>query len=203
MKTILILCCVLAVPVISVQKLVANPVQQSYRMEAEGKYGQAMDLMKALADREPRNYLAHLRTGWLAYLASNLGLSLAYYQKAVVLAGDAVEPRLGLMLPQLAMGLYPQVEATGMAVLRLDPKNYLARSRMAWARYLHGRYEEAADLYRGIIRDYPSDGEMHIGLAWALIKQGKLAEARSIVLMADTILPGNARVAALKTACGG
>jgi len=66
MKTILILCCVLAVPVISVQKLVANPVQQSYRMEAEGKYGQAIDLMKALADREPRNYLAHLRTGWLA-----------------------------------------------------------------------------------------------------------------------------------------
>ena len=48
-----------------------------------------MDLMKALADREPRNYLAHLRTGWLAYLPA-ISASLAYYQKAVVLAGDAV-----------------------------------------------------------------------------------------------------------------
>jgi tetratricopeptide (TPR) repeat protein len=194
---IILFCCLLFVT-----SAFANPVKNSYSLEAGKKYQEAMQLMKELADREPRHYLANLRTGWLAYLSSNLGLSVIYYQKAVVLAPDAVEPRLGLLLPQIALGNYAQAEANARAALRLDAKNYLARSRLAWALYLAGRFGEAADFYAGLVKDYPSDGEMHLGLAWALLKQGQKQPALAAFRMADTILPGNASVADGIAACG-
>ena len=174
----------------------ADSIKNSYILEAQGKYVQAYKLMNTLSINDSRNYLAHLRAGWLAYLSGYLSKSIYYYRKAIVLAPDAIDPGPGLKLPLIPLGHQKQAQTTGLSILRKDAANLTVRSRLAWSYYLAGNYKRSEIYYKAIIKHYPANGEMHIGLAWALIKQSKKKKARKILNLADKILPGNARVKA-------
>jgi len=179
----------------------SNTIKESYVLENQKKYSNALVLMIKLANKNPRHYLANLRAGWLAYLNGNLSESVYYYRKAVVLAPNAIEPRLGLMLPLTVLGKFSQVITVGNAILRKDNRNYSARSRIAYALYLAGNVKLAEKYYQSLIQDYPSDAEMFIGLGWALIRQGKKKAACRYFYKADVIYPDNKRVAAGLKAC--
>jgi tetratricopeptide (TPR) repeat protein len=173
----------------------SDDLKLSYQLEYEKKYQDAFKAVQKLADSDSHHYLAHLRTAYLAYVLGNSAVSSKYYQKAMVIAPDAIEPALGLMLPQLAMGNYTQVEMTAKAIFNKDPKNYTARSRLAWSYYLGARYSDAAKIYEDIVKDYPSDTEMMLGLANSLLAQKKKPEALKYYQMMDVILPGDLRAA--------
>ncbi len=71
--------------------------------------------------------------------------------------------------------------------LAIDPHNYLALSRKAYAQYMLGRYAEAATTYRAVPDLYPSDVEMRSGLGWSLLKAGRgdaAAEFRQVLDLA-------------------
>ena len=63
--------------------------------------------------------------------------------------------------------------------LRLDPGNYLATLRLAYACYSLGQHPEALALYRRLSEQYPSDVEVRAGLGWALVKLGKSGDAQA------------------------
>ena len=157
----------------SAQEGVPQLYQASYELEAARQYGPALDALARMPDAEKKTYVWQLRTGWLSYLAGQYDPAIAAYRKAVALAPDAVEPRLGLMLPLMAQRRWKDAEVAGREVLRRDPGSYLGQSRLAFALYNLGRYPEAEAMYRKVLAAYPSDVEMRAGLGWSLLKQGK------------------------------
>ena len=151
--------------------------QASYDAEARGDLRQSLASLEALpeADRDP--YLFHLRRGWLRYGLGAHEDAVASYTAAVAAAPAALEPKLGLMLPLLALRRWTEAAAVADQVLAVDPRSTLARSRKAWCAYNLGRFAEAEAGYRAVLADYPSDVELRTGLGWSLQLQGRSAEA--------------------------
>ncbi len=178
-----------------------NPIQNSYLFEYNGHYKKALDLMLPLAQRQPHNYLAHLRVAYLSYMTGKLDQSIFYYKKSIALYSKAIEPRLGLLLPLMAKGNYQQVVFVAQAVLRMDAKNYTARQKLAYSLYMSGRYRQAAQYYKSIVDDYPSDGLMHLGLGWSQYKQKGCSSAKKSFARALTILPANKKARAAAILC--
>lgn len=163
--------------------------RDSYAHEAQGKYAEALKDIDGLSSTQRKTYVYQLRRGWLLYLLARYWDSIEAYRAAIKLKPSAVEPRLGLMLPEMALLMWLDAIATGKTVLELDPLNYLANSRMAWANYSLGRYGDAEALYRKLVRAYPSDYEMRAGLGWSLLKQGKYSSALAEFDAVLTIAP--------------
>ena len=168
---------------------VQRAYRASYAHETKGEYGKALADIDRMPKAARATYVYHLRRGWLLYLLGRSWDSIAEYRHAIDARPDAIEPRLGLMLPQAALRLWLDVVATGKWVLTEDPHNRVARTRVAWAHYNLGKFAEAERHYRAVLRDYPSDVEMRAGLGWSLLKQGKNRAARRELLAALEIAP--------------
>jgi tetratricopeptide (TPR) repeat protein len=150
--------------------------QQSYDLELEGKMQDSLSALERVPAPQ-QTYVFHFRRGWLLLLLGRYADSIAAYERASALSPAAVECQVGLMLPQMALRRWVDVEKTALSVLQRDPASYLASSRLAWAYYNLGRWADAAAVYRRVLAAYPSDVEMRVGLGWSLLKQGKAAEA--------------------------
>lgn len=161
----------------------------SYAHEAKGELGEALAEIDGLPAAARESYVYHLRRGWLLYLLGRYWDSIAEYKHAIGAHPKAIEPRLGLMLPQAGLRLWRDVAATGKLVLARDPHNRSARTRVAWAYYNLGRFGDAEAEYRAVLRDYPSDVEMRAGLGWSLLKQGRRADARAQLQAALDVAP--------------
>jgi len=159
---------------------VADLFQSSYALEARRDYRGALAKAQTVLEREPDDYVAQLRIGWLLYLNSRYAESSAAYRKAVRLAPEAVEPRLGLMLPLMAARQHQEALTAADSVLELDPGNLTARSRKAYTLYLLGRYTKAETQYREVLKRYPSNVDMMSGLGWTLLKRGQRAQAQAV-----------------------
>lgn len=153
-----------------------NPYQRSYELEATSKLAEALAALDAVPAAS-QGYVYTLRRGWLLYLLGRYEEAIPFYRRAASTAPAALEPWLGLLLPQMAMRRWSDVETTAKEVVRREPLNYVGNARLAWAQYNLGKYGESAVAYRRLVEAYPADVEMRAGLGWALLKQGKGAEA--------------------------
>lgn len=166
-------------------------LQDTYTQEYYGKYADALAGMEKLAAENPKEYFFALRAGYVAYLAGSYTRSLQHYQNALLLKSDSLEPRLGKLLPLIALGQYKQAEIEAQAVLRSDPKNYTARIKIAYAIYLTGDFPRAEKYYAELAGEYPSDATVLMGLGWAQLKQGKKSAARSAFERVKLMFPEN------------
>ncbi len=155
-----------------------NPWQRSYDLESQQSYQDALTALYAVPTAR-RGYTWQLRRGWLLYLDGEHAEAIQAYQAATRLAPDAIEPRLGLLLPQLAERRWADAESTARAVLRLDRDNALANGRLAWALYNLGRHAEAEQAYQAALAAYPSDADLRAGLGWSQLQQGRTEQARA------------------------
>lgn len=182
---------------------VADAYRQSYAHEAKGELLDALAVLDALPKAQRGTYLYQLRRGWLLYLLGRPWDAIEAYRAAGKLEPKAIEPLLGLMLPEATLLLWLDVVETGRAVRAKDPHNYTATSRMAWAYYSLGRYGDAERYYLELLELYPSDVEMRVGLGWSQLGQGRRQAARvsfEAVLQAAPDHPTAARGLALATA---
>lgn len=177
--------------------------QRSYELEAKKDYAGALQVLEGMSSGAQRSYLHALRRGWLSYLLGRYPQSIAGYKQATRRAAGAVEPLLGLMLPQMAQRAWADAAKTGRKALALDADNYLATSRLALSSYYLGRYAESARLYQRLVQLYPGDVTMRAGLGWALLKQRKRPEAARVFRQVLTLAPKNASAKAGLTAAGG
>lgn len=180
----------------------ARAYQASYDHETAGRFADAIRDLNELPADEQGSYLGHLRRGWLLYRAGRHGESIAAYRQAIALEKGSVEARVGGLLPLIALKQWAEVEQGARAALDLDPANYLAGVRLAFAVYNRGRYPEAEALYRRVLGRYPSDADARAGLGWALLKQGKQPEARQAFLAASRTAPRSPTVIAGLDAAG-
>lgn len=180
----------------------ASVWRQSYQLEAKGQHDAAASVLEELTDGGRQRYMYTLRRAWLAYLAGRHVQAVAGYRAAVKAQPQAVEPRLGLMLPLMALRRWQETEQVGHDVLRIDPHNRIAKQRVALALYRLGRFKEAERTYREVLARYPSDVEMRAGIAWCLLRQGQKDEARRLFAEVLIVAPDNvgarAGIAAVK-----
>jgi tetratricopeptide (TPR) repeat protein len=185
MTTALLLAALLAAPSAAVMPAPAAPgtlpdlYRQSYGAETRGDYAGALELMDRLG-AAGGSYVAQLRRGWLLYLAGRHAQAASAYQKAAVLEPAAVEPRLGAMLPLMALRRWKDAQKLGEEVLRLAPADFTAVSRLAWIHFSQLQYAEAEPLYRRAVAAWPASAEMRTGLGWTLLKLGRHREAREV-----------------------
>jgi tetratricopeptide (TPR) repeat protein len=151
--------------------------QQSYDAEAAGKYGDAVAALDQLPAEERDSYVAELRRGWLQYRAGRNAEAVAAYTRAIGLAPRAIEARVGILLPLVAERRFADVEKHARDVLRIDPANYSATLRLAFAEYSVGRYGDALAAYSRLVDWYPADVEARSGLGWTLLKMKRSADA--------------------------
>lgn len=166
--------------------------RQSYTLEAKGDINGALALMKRIGTESRPDYVYELRTGWLLYLAARHGESVAAYQRAITLEPDAVEPRLGVMLPLMADRRWKEAERYGAAVLAAAPGESTAQARVAYIHYILGQYDRAESDYRKALRAWPANVELRAGLGWSLLKQGKTRDARAEFDKVLSIAPDHA-----------
>lgn len=155
----------------------AELIQRSYDSEATGRLADSLSVLDQLTPPRRDMYVVTLRRAWLLYRLARYAEAVEVYGRAIALAPNAVEPRLGVLLPHLALRRWGDVENQARAILKLDPANYLAQLRLAFALYNLQRYAESTALYRRLGELYPSDVEVRSGLGWALLKAGKYPEA--------------------------
>ena len=167
----------------------ARAYQASYDHEAGGRFADALRALNDLPAAEQESYLGRLRRGWLLYRVGRHDESAASYRQAIALERGSVEARVGGLLPLIALRAWAEVEQGARAALDLDPANYLAGLRLAFAVYNRGRCPEAETLYRRVLGRYPSDADARSGLGWSLLKQGRRPEARQAFLAASRTAP--------------
>jgi tetratricopeptide (TPR) repeat protein len=134
----------------------------------------------AILRREPNHYAANLRAGWLHYLLGKYPDSSRYYSKALAAKPNAIEPRLGAMLPMMAAGDWLGAEKTARDVLKRAPREYLASSRLAFTLFSLKRFVEAQAQYKEVLEDWPGDVEMMVGLGWTYFHQGLKPQAQEM-----------------------
>lgn len=170
-----------------------NPdlMQRSYDSEAVGKFQDSLSALDSLSAPLYDSYVVTLRRAWLLYRLGKFQESAAMYGRAVALSPAAVEARLGALLPNLALRRWADVETQARAILKLDPANYLATLRLAFACYNLQRYAESATFYKRLTDLHPGDIEVRVGLGWAFLKMGKYKEAAAEFRFVLEISPRN------------
>jgi tetratricopeptide (TPR) repeat protein len=171
---------------------VARAFQASYAAESSRKFDTALLALDALPAEKRGSYVVKLRRGWLSYLAGRSAESVVAYTQAIASEPDSVEPRLGLLLPQMALRRWTDVEKTAGEVLARDPGSYLGRMRLGLAQYSLGKFSEAEASYSRVLALHPSDVEARSGLAWALLKQRKKPAAIQHFTLVLELVPSHA-----------
>jgi len=152
--------------------------QQSYQLEAKGAFPAAVKVLGQLPNTTRAGYLYAQRSGWLYYLGGKHIQAVAAYRLAISRAPKAVEPRLGLLLPLMALRRWQEAERVARDALKLDAGNQLAGRRLALSLYQLGRFAEAEAVYRSVLASYPSDLDMLSGIGWSRLRQGDQTGAR-------------------------
>ncbi|MEY4579990.1 MAG: hypothetical protein RL701_4693 [Pseudomonadota bacterium] len=158
----------------------ASPWEASYSAEAAGKFDTALSALALLPSGQRDCYLAEFRRGWLQYRLGHYAESVTAYRSAVSKEPGAIEARVALLLPLMAASKWNDVTQTAEAVLQIDPENYLALQRLAFAKFSTQHFAEAETLYRRLLVLYPSDVEMRAGLGWTVLRMGKQAQAAAL-----------------------
>ena len=173
----------------------AASVQELYRLsyatEARGDPAGALHFMDEAARQGETGYVLHLRRGWLLHLARRHAESSLAYARAIEAEPRAVEPRLGGMLPLMAQRRWKEAERLGQDVLSIAPGDFTAQGRLAFIQYAQGNFAPAEAWYRGALAAYPGSVEMRVGLAWSLLKQRHLTDARTEFEKVLRVAPDN------------
>ena len=175
---------------------VAALYRASYLLEAKGDAAGALAKMGEIRALAGATYFVVVRSAWLQYLKGDFGGAVTSYREAIRWEPKAVEPKLGLTLPLLAQKRWRDLERACRDVLVLDAYNPTARARLAHALYTLGNYPDSAAAYRKLVADYPSVLDHQTGLAWALLRMGRRAEAHRLFHAVLVVSPDNANAKA-------
>jgi tetratricopeptide (TPR) repeat protein len=170
-------------------KKVQDAFQQSYTLESKYNYKSALAVLKSVYT--DKSYELNLRLGWLSYLDSNQTASLSYYQKAIDLMPNAIEPKFGIVYPLSVLGKWDEVIKQYDLILKLDPNQTTANYRLGLIYYNRGQFEKAKGYLDKFLGLYPFDYDAVMMSAWVNLMLSKNAEAKTLFNRALLISPGD------------
>jgi tetratricopeptide (TPR) repeat protein len=158
----------------SQKKMVA--FRASYEREAAKDYQGAVKVLRDVYDE--KSYEINLRLGWLTYMSGNHTESINYYKRALSLMPYAVEPRLGIVNPLLAMGNISEAESQLSKVLEITPNYSVAIFRLGLIYYNRGDYDLARKNFEKVVNLWPFDYDALTMLGWAYYRLNNVREAQ-------------------------
>ena len=179
MKTALFLsCCLFALGARAAMNdsEIRDAYYKSYRDEKAQSYADAIRALAPVAEANPQGYTVNLRLGWLNYLQGSYAASRTYYETAMKVAPNSIEARLGYLLPLLALERYTDAESVAQQVIRVDPANYYANLRLAYALRLQKKYAAAEEIVSRQLVSYPTDVSLLTELGLLKVAQNRPAE---------------------------
>ena len=147
---------------------IRDAYHKSYRYERSQSYADAIKALSPVVTAFPQGYTVNLRLGWLNYLIGSYATARTHYEAAIKTAPDSLEAKLGHTLPLMAQERYDEAEIAAKQVLRIDPSNYLANLRLAFAYRMLKKIDAAEDLLNRMLVLYPTD--ISLLTEYALIK---------------------------------
>jgi tetratricopeptide (TPR) repeat protein len=123
------------------------------------------------------SYEVNLRLGWLYYKSGLKKKSMYYYNKAIAVKPNAIEPRYGFTFPAYLLEDFDQLIIQDKKILEIDPNNKTVNSNLALIYYYSKDYRSALPYFEKIVRLYPFDYETNLSLGWTYIKTNNLVEA--------------------------
>lgn len=150
---------------------IRDAYHKSYRYERSQSYSDAIKALSPVITAFPQGYTVNLRLGWLNYLIGSYATARTHYEAAIKTAPDSLEAKLGHTLPLMAQERYDEAEIATKQVLRIDPSNYLANLRLAFAFRMLKKLDAAEDLLNRMLVLYPTD--ISLLTEYALIKTAR------------------------------
>ena len=155
---------------------VHEAMKNSYTMENDGKYEDAINELKRTYDED--SYEINLRLGWLKYLSGSFSESIPYYKRCIVLKPLSIEARMGLVLPNSALGNWEIVINTYNNILEIDEFNPIAMYRLGVIYYGKEEYTKALEYFNEVLNHYPFDYDTLIMTAWTQYRMGDMPKAK-------------------------
>ena len=170
---------------------IQSAYHKSYTYEKVQDYDSAIKAMSSVASAYPDGYTVNLRLGWLNFLAGHYANANHYYEQAIKAAPDALEPKLGYLLPLLAQEKFTRAETVANQILTMDPCNYYGNLRLAYTLRLEKKYDAAEKVADKMLALYPTDVAFLTELALTKVGQGDQTKAAELFWHVLTLDPEN------------
>ena len=184
--------CGLAVPCAAAGP--AEAFASSYRLEAKKQYVEAGQSIEALA--AAGNELAQLRLAWLSYLQGKYEPAERAYAAIIERSPNAIEPRLGRMLPLMAAKRWDDAISEGQMVLNQSAWDYTAHVRLLACEEAKGEWDLVEKRATQLAANFPTDPTALVYIGRAKAFKGDKVAAREAYLQVLERVPGNAEAAA-------
>lgn len=163
----------------------------SYTYENLRDYNNAIKALAPVSSAHPDGYTVNLRLGWLNFLDGQFANADHYYEQAIKAAPDALEPKLGYLMPLLAQKKYAKAETIENQVLSVDPYNYYGNLRLAYTLRMEKKYDAAEKIANKMLAIYPTNVAFMTELAQTKAARGDKAKASELFWHILTLDPGN------------
>ncbi len=149
--------------------------------------------IKTIAElRDSSSYEYNLRLGWLNYKAGFKKKSLVYYNTAIQLMPNAIEPRIGFGFPAYMLEDFSDLIAQYNKVLEIDPNHKNTLSNLGQIYYYDKQYKKALPYFQKVVSQYPFDYDNNLLLGWTYLYLGKNTEAEQMFQLVLLYSPGDA-----------
>lgn len=172
------------------QNTTVSAFKTSYAYEAEYNYSKAISSMEAIVDGD-KKYNVSLRLGWLHYMNGDFIKSETYYKKAIELAPESIEARLGLVYPLSKLNSWDKVIEVYKSILKVDPNHSSTNYQLAYIYYVRKMYTEAITHLNNVLKLYPFDYDSNLLIGATYLKLGQIKEAKQHYLLALEYNPSN------------
>ena len=105
---------------------------------------------------------AHAVRGWFYCAADDMEEGFSSLETALSLDPGYARATMYLSFAQRAAGMRRESLATARRAVELDPYAILHRRGLAWRLFCSGGPEEALEIERSMMREYPEDAEAHV-----------------------------------------
>jgi tetratricopeptide (TPR) repeat protein len=193
MKTLLILLLLLTMSVVLADEKswIKTSYHKSFHYEQTENYSSSIKSLLPVLQAYPNGYTVNLRLGWLYYLMGRYANSISHYDVAIKSARNAIEAKIGRLLPLLAQERYSEAEQSSYKILNSDFYNYYGNLRLIIALRKQNKTDLAIEVVSKMLSLYPTNINFLVELG-LLYEQQKLKDkARAIFRQVITLDPEN------------
>ena len=156
-----------------------NPWWHSYNLESAGQYQAAATSLEPLLKSADDEEFVEMRIAWLYYLAQDYNRSVTHYERAIKINKNALESRLGLMLPLMAQQRWREASLQANEVLAQSKWNYYAHLRLMVCEEALGLWDQLALHAVEVHQRYPADVAVLVYAARAYSQKNLLDTAQA------------------------
>jgi len=164
---------------------------KSFHYEQTENYKAAIKSLLPVVRAYPKGYTANLRLGWLYYLMGRYANSIAHYEVAIKTAPNAIEAKIGKLLPLLAQERYSEAEQTTYQILNTDFYNYLGNLRLSIALRKQNKTKLALEVVNKMLFLYPTDVSFLVELGLLYDQKGEKEKAAGVFWDVIVLAPEN------------